>query len=388
MHVVRRMRVVMIGENGGCIKAGPHGSAGAGVVMNVCACPSIHAASTSRSESRSWHSMRRLVTVLAPATTTSRALRPPSLALRGASRISTTLARIDTSETHLSCTQTDLRRRRDVANSHRTRKRPNVPATVAVRVATTAHICLYAGLPANPTSSNASTRTSTHNDDYTRNGGSTDAPQERDSVHASVTHAEAIGGPLANADSLPCSNAGAHAAKSKWVTLRQRTALLSAWEHMEASPRRGCTVTRGTRHPQHHVATAPRPGGHSSQHRQPQKATHRLPPRHATRIPIAQSARADSRRLPANVRRFGPGSGGDSSGPGSRGGSGGASGRPGSDEGSGRGSSNDGGGDGGSGSSGNSGGGGNKRGWQRWCRECCDEVGGLGSSLKRNTNRI
>jgi hypothetical protein len=48
-------------------------------------------------------------------------------------------------------------------------------------------------------------RASTHDNDP-RNDGSTDAPQVRHTVHASITQADAIGGPMAKADTLTCSS--------------------------------------------------------------------------------------------------------------------------------------------------------------------------------------
>ena len=65
-------------------------------------------------------------------------------------------------------------------------------------------------LPASPLTSTrpeCATRASTHDDDP-RNDGSMDAPQGRHTMHASVAQADVIGGLLANANSLTCSNVG------------------------------------------------------------------------------------------------------------------------------------------------------------------------------------
>jgi hypothetical protein len=97
----------------------------------------------------------------------------------------------------------------------------------------------------------ASMPTSAHNDDHPHNVGSADALLERHSVHASVAQTDAVGGPLANADGLPCSNASTHVAKLKRATLRRRSALLRTHRDKRhkapAAPcRNGITNLEGT----------------------------------------------------------------------------------------------------------------------------------------------
>jgi hypothetical protein len=67
------------------------------------------------------------------------------------------------------------------------------------------HFCHHSTSPLAPMRPKHATRASTHDNDPC-NDGSTDVPQVRHTVHASVMQTDAIGGPLAKADALTCSN--------------------------------------------------------------------------------------------------------------------------------------------------------------------------------------
>jgi hypothetical protein len=71
-----------------------------------------------------------------------------------------------------------------------------------------------------------------------RNDGSTDDPQVRHTMHASVTQADAIGGPLTKADALTCLNDGLHAAEPE-IALEAKTGAVEHTGSEGASPSRG-----------------------------------------------------------------------------------------------------------------------------------------------------